>query len=287
MIWLAGRGGLLGSEVAKALAEAGLEFAGSGREVDIRDPGALAGFAAGKNLDWIVNCAAYTAVDGAEDEADLAFALNAEGPDNLARLAAGLGARILHVSTDYVFDGSGARPYREEDPVAPLGAYGRSKAAGEERVRAACPEHVILRTAWLYGRGGGDFVSALLGLLRSKGRAGVVADQVGSPTYAGDLARAIAAIAGSPAPVFGTFHYANRGEASRYEFALEIKRLGVEYGILPRDCAVEALTAREYPAKARRPAYSALSTDKIREAYGLKIPEWRESLALFLREAHI
>jgi dTDP-4-dehydrorhamnose reductase len=287
MIWLAGRGGLLGSEVAKALAEAGLEFAGSGREVDIRDPGALAGFAAGKNLDWIVNCAAYTAVDGAEDEADLAFALNAEGPDNLARLAAGLGARILHVSTDYVFDGSGARPYREEDPVAPLGAYGRSKAAGEERVRAACPEHVILRTAWLYGRGGGDFVSALLGLLRSKGRAGVVADQVGSPTYAGDLARAIAAIAGSPAPVFGIFHYANRGEASRYEFALEIKRLGVEYGILPRDCAVEALTAREYPAKARRPAYSALSTDKIREAYGLKIPEWRESLALFLREAHI
>lgn len=284
MIWLVGNKGMLGSEVAKALAEAGSEFVGSDREVDILDPGALAAFTAGRRISWIVNCAAYTAVDKAEDEPDLARALNAEGPKNLAALAAGMGARILHISTDYVFDGSGTRPYREDDQVAPSGVYGRTKAEGEELLRAACPEHVILRTAWLYGKGGSNFVRTMLRLMGSKERIGVVADQRGTPTYAVDLARAIAAIVGSATPRFGTFHYTNLGETSWYEFALEIERLGREYNILSRGCAVDALTTEQYPSKVKRPAYSVLSKDRIREAYGLEIPQWKESLALFLRE---
>jgi dTDP-4-dehydrorhamnose reductase len=284
MIWLVGNKGMLGSEVAAALTEAGFEFVGSDRDVDILDPAAIAAFAAGKGVAWIVNCAAYTAVDRAEDEAELATRLNADGPENLARLAAAIGARILHISTDYVFDGSSERPYVEDDSVAPIGAYGRGKAEGEARVRSACVEHVILRTAWLYGKGGGNFVSTMLKLMGSKDRVGVVADQRGTPTYAADLARAIAAIVGSKAPRFGTFHYSNLGETTWYGFALEIKRLGIEYGILTKDCPIDALTTEEYPTKARRPLRSLLSKEKIRKAYNLEIPDWRESLALYLRD---
>jgi dTDP-4-dehydrorhamnose reductase len=284
MIWLVGNKGMLGSEVTAALVEAGFDLVGSDREVDILDPEALAGFAEGKSLSWIVNCAAYTAVDKAEDEAALAMRINAEGPQNLALLASRVGARILHMSTDYVFDGKGARPYAEDDPVNPTGSYGRSKAEGEARVRSACPEHVILRTAWLYGKAGSNFVATMLRLMATKERVGVVADQRGTPTYAVDLAGAIAAIVGSAEPRFGTFHYTNLGETCWYEFALEIERLGLEYGILSRECPIDALTTEEYPTKAKRPAYSVLSKKKILDAYGLLIPEWKESLTLFMKE---
>lgn len=283
MVWLVGSRGMLGTEVAAALAAADLEFAGTGREVDILDPGALRAFAEGKRLSWIVNCAAYTSVDEAEDEPETAMRINAQGPGNLAALASGIGARLLHLSTDYVFDGSGSRPYLEDDAACPAGAYGRSKAEGEERVRAACPEHVILRTAWLYGAAGPNFVVAMLRLMKERERIGVVADQQGTPTSAADLARAIAAIVGSAAPAFGTFHYTDLGEATRYEFALEIKRLGLELGILDRDCRVDALAADRYPSKAKRPRYSVLSKEKIAKTYGLDIPGWKESLALFMK----
>jgi dTDP-4-dehydrorhamnose reductase len=284
MIWLVGDKGMLGSELAAALAEAGIDFVGSGREVDILDPAVLAAFTLGKDLSWIVNCVAYTSVDEAEDEVELAMRLNAEGPGNLAALASRIGACLLHVSTDYVFDGTGTRPYVEDDPVNPRCVYGRSKAEGEARVRAALAEHVILRTAWLYGKTGSNFVSIMLKLMSERERIGVVVDQRGTPTYVGDLARAIAVILGSVRPSFGSFHYANLGETCWYEFALEIKRLGLEYGILSRDCPIDALTTDQYPTKAKRPAYVVLSKDKIREAYRLQIPEWQISLALCMKE---
>jgi dTDP-4-dehydrorhamnose reductase len=274
---------MLGTEVAAALAASGLDFIGSDRDVDILDPGALAAYAEGKGLSWIVNCAAYTNVEKAEDEPEIAMRINAEGPENLAALASKLGARFLHVSTDYVFDGKASRPYLEDDPVGPTAVYGRTKAEGETRVRASCPEHVILRTAWLYGAAGPNFAATMLRLMKEKERIGVVADQRGTPTYAVDLARAIATIVGSAEPEFGTFHYTNLGETTWYEYALEIQRLGLERGILERACRVDALTTDQYPTKAKRPGYSVLSTKKIIEAYGLGIPEWRESLALFIK----
>jgi dTDP-4-dehydrorhamnose reductase len=284
LIWLIGNKGMLGSEVAKALAAAGLEHVGSDRDVDILDPAALRAFAAGKSLSWIVNCAAYTAVDKAEDELELARGLNAGGPKNLAELAAAIGARILHISTDYVFDGTGSRPYVEDDPVAPTGAYGLTKAEGEDLVRRSCAEHVILRTAWLYGKEGNNFVRTMLRLMGSKERIGVVTDQRGTPTYAVDLARAIVSIVASGSPVFGTFQYTNLGEATWYEFALEIQKLGRERGVLARDCEVDALTTAQYPSKVKRPAYSVLSKEKVRRAYDLTIPEWKDALSRFFLE---
>jgi dTDP-4-dehydrorhamnose reductase len=275
---------MLGTEAAAALSAAGLDFIGSGRELDIRDPAAIAAFARGRRLSWIVNCAAYTDVDGAEAEPEAAMRLNADGPANLAALASRIGTRILHVSTDYVFDGAAERPYLEDDPTCPINAYGRSKAAGEERVRAICAEHVILRSAWLYGIAGRNFVSKIIELLASDRPIGVVADQRGTPTSAADLAGAMAAIAGAAEPCFGTFHYTDLGEASRYEVALEIMRQGLECGLLHRDRPIRALTSMEYATSARRPAYSALSTAKIVNAYGLRIPDWKESLAIYIKD---
>jgi dTDP-4-dehydrorhamnose reductase len=282
MIWLVGNKGMLGTQLAELLSKEGLDFVGTDRELSILDLEALSAFASGKSLSWILNCAAYTAVDKAEEEDGLCRALNVDGPANLAVLANAIGARILHVSTDYVFDGSGSRPYREDDPVSPLGVYGRSKAEGEAAVRATCPEYLILRTAWLYGAHGPNFVRTMLRLMRERESVGVVADQHGSPTWAADLAEAILAILRAPEPRYGTYHFTDGGETSWHEFALEIERLGLEYGILARPCRVVALTSAEYPATAPRPAYSVLSTERIRSDYGLAIPDWRASLDRFL-----
>ena len=224
MIWLIGNKGMLGTELAGALAVSALEFAGSDREVDILDPAAIQAFAKGKKVEWIVNCAAYTAVEKAEDEVELCTRLNAHGPENIARAAGKLGAKLVHISTDYVFDGSGTRPYVEDDPVAPIGVYGRTKAEGEARLRAACTRHVIVRTAWLYGKHGPNFVHTMLRAMREKEKIGVVADQRGTPTYAADLAAAIVTIIRAPRPVFGTFHFTDLGETSWYEFAVAIQR---------------------------------------------------------------
>jgi len=273
---------MLGTELAELLASRGIGYVGTDRELDIRDPAALEAFARGRGIGWIVNCAAYTAVDKAEDEEELARSLNAAGPGNLGRLAAAIGASALHFSTDYVFDGSGSRPYREEDPLSPLGAYGRTKAEGEELLRAACPSSVILRTAWLYGRHGPNFVRTMLRLMGERERVGVVADQRGSPTWAADLALAALAVLSAPAPRFGTYHFTDAGEATWHEFALEIERLGRACGILARPCEVAPLTSAEYPAKTRRPAYSVLAKEKIRRDYGVEIPDWRASLARFI-----
>jgi dTDP-4-dehydrorhamnose reductase len=289
MIWLIGDKGMLGTDLGLALGRAGVEHVGTDREVSILDPAALAAFAAGRKIEWIVNCAAYTAVDKAEDEVEANFSINAEGPGNVAALARSIGARMLHLSTDYVFDGKGTSPYREDAPAAPVTSYGKAKAEGEARVRAACPEHAILRTAWLYGEHGPNFVYTMLRLMRAKDRIGVVADQRGSPTWSVDLAAAIVRIATSPAPRFGNYHYTDGGETNWRDFALEIRKLGREFGILARDCEVDALTTDQYPSKARRPAYSVLSKEAIARDYGAEIPDWRASLRRFVGEnaAHI
>jgi dTDP-4-dehydrorhamnose reductase len=282
MIWLIGNKGMLGTELSLLFEREGLPFVGTDREVSMLDPEALATFAAGKDFGWIVNCAAYTAVDKAEDEAELCERLNVEGPRNVARVARSIGARMLHISTDYVFDGSGSRPYREDDPLSPIGVYGRTKAAGEDAVRSACAEHIILRTAWLYGEHGNNFVFTMLRLMKERERIGVVADQRGTPTWARDLAAAMRAMVGADRPVYGTYHFTNSGETTWHEFAVEIQRLGLERGLLSRPCEIAALRTDEYPTKAQRPAYSVLSKEKIGRDYGIHPPEWRESLARFL-----
>ena len=284
MIWLIGNKGMLGTELSNLLSSRGAPFFGTDREVSILDPAALEAFAAGKGIVCIVNCAAYTAVDKAETEEDLARKLNADGPENIGRLASAIGARVVHVSTDYVFDGNGKSPYKETDPVNPASAYGRTKAEGEARLTAACPKAAIVRTAWLYGRHGPNFVSTMLRLMAEKDELGVVMDQRGSPTWAYDLAVALADLAVAEDVPSGPYHFTNDGETSWYDFAVEIQRLGRELGVLSRDCRVKPLTTAEYGSKTRRPAYSVLSKERIK-ALGIPVPGWKESLrAYFTRD---
>jgi len=287
MIWIIGNKGMLGQELSGLLTAQGIEQVGSDREVSILDPEALSGFAHevqrnGGRISAIVNCAAYTAVDKAEDEPERARALNAVGPEHIARLAQRLGARFLHISTDYVFDGKASRPYREDDPTGPTGVYGKTKEEGEKRVIAACPKAIILRTAWLYGRHGPNFVYTMLRLMRERTDLGVVADQHGTPTWAYDLAGAISTILRAEAPEPAIYHFTNKGETTWYDFACEIYRQARALGLLDHDVTIRPLTTDQYPTKARRPAYSVLSKEKIKRTFGLSIPDWRDSLMKFL-----
>ena len=283
MIWLVGAKGMLGTDLALALSSCGLNWVGTDRDLDIRDPGLLRRFASGKAFRWIVNCAAYTAVDKAESEPARAAELNVEGPQNLARLANALGARLLHLSTDYVFSGDATRPYREEDPILPRSVYGHTKAEGEAKVRESLPRAVIVRTAWLFGEHGSNFIYTMLRLMRQKDQLGVVTDQIGSPTWTVDLAAAIIRILQASEPKYGTYHFTCAGETSWYEFAKEILRLGRECGIVDKDCTIRAISSAEYPAVAKRPSYSVLSKEKIIRDYGVAVPDWRKSIEQFLK----
>ncbi|MFP4447028.1 MAG: SDR family oxidoreductase, partial [Desulfosudaceae bacterium] len=181
MIWLVGSRGMLGTEVDSLLQQRRLPYLASGKEVDITDPDQLRRFASGRDFSWIINCSAYTAVDQAEDEPEAAFAINADGPGRLAALAREKNARLVHISTDYVFDGTKTEDYRESDPPSPIGVYGRSKYQGEVNIINTHPAHIIVRTAWLYGRSGPSFVATMLRLFRERAEVGVVNDQYGSP----------------------------------------------------------------------------------------------------------
>jgi len=283
MIWLVGRSGMLGAELAEALNCHRLAWVGSGRDIDIRDPEALSAFAASREIDWIINCAAYTAVDKAECENELVFSLNVEGPKNLACLASQIGARLIHISTDYVFSGMAHLPYDEMHDREPIGVYGRTKADGEIVVRELCAESVIVRTAWLYGKFGPNFVYTMLRLMRNRYTIDVVADQKSTPTWTFDLAEAIVKIVSAPRTQFGIYHFTDGGEASWFEFALEIYRLGrMNDNILHRECEIRPIASSAYPTVVKRPRYSVLSKDRIVKDYKLTIPEWRDSLFLFL-----
>ena len=288
MIWIVGNRGMLGTELTRYIEAQGMPVLGTDRELSILEPEALSAFVQDKPITWIVNCAAYTAVDKAEDEEALAFRLNAEGPENLSRLAHRIGARLLHISTDYVFSGIAnsendvPRPYREDDPTGPTGAYGRSKEEGERRVLSTNPASIIVRTAWLYGAHGPNFVFTMLRLMKERDLISVVADQRGSPTWARDLSAAIYQLITKSEVPAGTYHFTNDGECSWFDFALAIRDEARALGLLQKECAVQPITTEQYPTKARRPAYSVLSKDKIK-ALGIPVPGWRESLVQFLK----
>ena len=284
MIWIVGNKGMLGTELSQLISSADIPFTGSDREVDILDQEAMRRFSNEHRVDAIVNCAAYTAVDRAEDEPDICMRLNAEGPANLARIARTMGARFVHLSTDYVFSGNGATPYREHDPVDPQGAYGKSKAEGESRILAENPEALIVRTAWLYGKAGVNFVYTMLKLMRSREKIGVVADQAGTPTWTKDLAEAILKILRASSAAPGIYHYSGAGATSWFLFAKAIQAEGMKAGILTTPCEVVPLTTDQYPTKARRPAYSVLSKEKIIKEFELEIPEWETSLSRFITD---
>lgn len=245
--------------------------------------------------DVIVNAAAYTAVDKAEQDQDAAYAINAKAPGILAEEAAKLGAGLLHYSTDYVFPGNATAPYRETDATGPQGVYGASKLAGEQAIAASGAAHYILRTAWVYGNRGHNFLLTMLRLLRERDRLCVVNDQFGAPTWSRMIAEATALLIArsldangrfAPGGKGGTYHLSCAGQASWFEFAQAIREAGIRRGLLPEACArIEGIPSSEYPTPAKRPAYSVLDNSKLAEGFGLRMPDWQETLALCLADA--
>lgn len=286
MIWVIGYKGMLGSEICRQLAENNIQFVRTDVDVDITDFKALLEFARDWSVKWIINCAAYTAVDKAETDIELAKKLNEDGPANIARVADIMGARLIHISTDYVFDGTGDTPRTEDMPVAPIGVYGVTKAAGEKAVMDNCKDYFILRTAWLYGWAGKNFVYTMIRAMNTHDAVKVVNDQKGTPTFAGDLTKVILEIIsrGNMTP-YGIYHVTDIGEITWWDFTNEIKKQGIETGWINetgKNCVVNPCTTDEYPTPAKRPAYSVLSKDKIQKALNINLPDWKESLRVFL-----
>ena len=276
---MTGRVGQLGRELVAALSGVGEVHATCSSELDLADLDALSAVTRRASPQVIVNAAAYTAVDKAESEPALAFRVNAEAVGVLAEEAKRLGALLVHFSTDYVFDGTKQTPYIETDAVNSLSVYGRSKAAGEQAVRASGCRHSILRTGWLYSAQGSNFPLTILRKARQLPKLRVVADQRGAPTWARDLAQLTAALLSSPEQPQGTFHAAAAGETSWHQYAVEILRLA---GVAT---PVEAISSADYPAAARRPAYSVLDSSLLARVARLRIDDWRARLAAFMAHA--
>jgi len=287
MIWLIGSKGMLGTEIALLLEKNNLSFIGTDLEVDIADSAALGDFAekqtqSGSGIAWIINCAAYTAVDKAEDNVEICRRLNTLGAGNIALCAKSIGAKLIHISTDYVFNGRGDRPYTEEDITDPTGVYGLTKRDGELAVLQNNPNSYIIRTAWLYGKHGNNFVHTMLRLMNEKDEIKVVNDQRGSPTWTHDLASVVLNIIGKDIP-FGIYHFTNDGNITWFDFAKEIYRLGREHGRITKECTVKPCTSAEFPAKVKRPEYSVLDKSKIKAALGINIPVWNSRLNEFFK----
>ena len=249
-------------------------------ELDVTDAGAVLRAAEQTRAEAIVNCAAYTNVERAEEDEATADRLNRLAPANLAAAAAATGATLIHISTDYVFDGTAHTPYTEQAPTAPLGIYGRTKLAGEQAVEASGCSYLILRTAWLYSAFGNNFLKTMLRLTAERESLNVVFDQIGTPTYAGDLALGIfSVIEGQQFRGHeGLYHFSNEGVSSWYDFAVEIAAAAGH-----DNCRIEPCHTAEYPSKAPRPAYSVLDKSKFKTTFGIEIPHWRESMLYCLK----
>jgi dTDP-4-dehydrorhamnose reductase len=280
---------MLGTAVRAELQRLGLEYVTTASRVDITDQAAIADHAGQHPFSAIVNCAAYTRVDDAEADQDRAMAVNGLGPANLARAAAQIGAHLVHFSTDYVFDGRADRPYTESDACAPLNVYGRSKLAGEQAVLGLTASldarrAYVIRTSWLYGHAGKNFVSTMLGLMQTHQKLRVVGDQLGRPTYCPDLAAAALALLSQPArAASGLYHFANTGATSWHGFASEILRQARELGFPVVTTEIEPVSSETYPRPARRPNYGILSTSRIERVLGTAPRAWQDALMDYLK----
>ena len=301
---------MLGAEFSRLLQKNKIQFAGTSSEVDARDYKTLKAFAekcerdnyllAHKNggtgrVQWIVNCSAYTAVEKAQSDKEAAQALNVDAPRNIARVAREIGAKLIHVSTDYVFDGKANSPYQESGAKSPLGVYGQTKSDGEDEIQKAMTQYFIFRTSWLYGFDRPNFVYTMAKLMNSKEEIKVVNDQRGSPTFTADLAEAILTtiknvdkagtdIFSKEGVPYGVYHFTDEGETTWFDFAVEIQRFLNKRKLLSNDCRVLPCSTAEYGAKVERPAYSVLSKEKIKAALKIKIPKWQDSLERFIKD---
>lgn len=270
-IWITGGDGQLGHELRLISDQIGACTFTSSSQIDITDIDAVESFWQNGRFDICINTAAYTAVDKAESEPQKAMLVNGIAPKRLADVAQMYSAALIHISTDYVFDGACTGMKRETDRTAPLNQYGMSKLTGENQMLAFCEKATVIRTSWIYGRQGKNFVKTMLRLAQTQPKLRVVADQIGSPTSARTLAQAIAAVVDNPA--YGLFHYANQGAVSWFDFAKAIFEMA---HLNPK---TEPVSSHEFPTPAKRPAYSVLDSQKFADTFGVEIPYWRESLA--------
>lgn len=278
-IWVTGAEGMLGSALMQSCLRRGLDAVGTTRrEADISSPDHLSAAAGQIKPTHIINCAAYTDVDGAEKDPDSAHAINAQGAENIALAARTCSSRLIHISTDYVFNGTGSQPYREDDPCAPANQYGKSKWEGEKKVLAAAPDACIIRTSWLFGSKGRNLISSLMNWFQQKEEVQVVFDQRGRPTYCHDLASATIALLNAS----GVFHFANDGERSRYQIALDLLQAAKERGMQLRCQRVLPVPSAKFPTPAPRPSYSVLDTGKFYHFTNIKPRLWGEVLNDYL-----
>lgn len=284
-ILVTGSNGQLGNEIRRISAnhENNFRFFFTDvAELDITDLKAVDSFIKENNIKYIINCAAYTAVDKAEDDVDLCYKINRDAVANLGLAATNNNAKVIHISTDYVYDGTANKPYVETDTVNPQSVYGKSKQEGEAELLKSCADSIIIRTAWLYSIFGNNFVKTMIKLGKEHETLNVVADQRGTPTYGTDLAKTIVKILDfSEANGFkpGIYHYSNEGATTWYDFTLAIHK---EAGI--NTCKVNPITTEQYPVKATRPKYSVLDKSKIKSTFNLTIPKWEESLNNCIKE---
>ena len=281
-VLLTGAGGQLGQAIESFVKNRNLPFRffyADSAKLDITNRDAVFHFVEENSIEFIINGAGYTAVDKAEEEPEIADSINHKGAEHLAQAAAEFGARLIHISTDYVFDGTAEVPYRETDLVNPVSVYGLSKLRGEQAIKKFAKDWIIIRTAWMFSEFGNNFVKTMIRLMSERSELNVVNDQRGTPTYAVDLAEMILLIMDEPEWKSGIYHFTNSGETTWYDFALKIRELkGLE------GCKVNPVTSAEYVTAARRPAYSVLDKSKIESAFGVVIPEWEEALERCLRK---
>ena len=294
---LFGANGQVGHELRRSLAALGEVIVttrsgqcGDGMRCEIADfdmPDALPALIARIAPDIVVNAAAYTAVDRAESDRDAAFRANAEAPQRIAEACAARDALLVHYSTDYVFDGTGMRPYREDDATSPLGVYGESKLAGEDAIRASGARHMIFRTAWVYASHGKNFMRTMLRLAAERDELRVVADQIGTPTSAALIADVTASLLARPSERSGVWHLTAAGETTWHGFAKAIVAAAHTRGLIARVPRVLPISTAEYPTPAKRPAYSVLDTSRLRQEFDVCLPQWQQALAMIVDDLHL
>jgi len=282
MIWLIGCKGLLGNELSLLFNKHNLQFYSTDSEVDITNLTNLNNYINNKSIKFIINCAAYTAVEKAEDEPEICRLINTLGVSNISICSKYLNAKLLHISTDYVFDGKNNIPYRENDDTNPISIYGITKRDGEIALIKKNTNSYIIRTSWMYGKHGNNFVTTMINLMNKNSQIKVVSDQYGSPTWSYNLANIILNIYKTQIP-YGVYHYSNEGYITWYDFAKEIYKYGKEYGIINNNCSIFPCSTNEYPSKVNRPLFSVLDNSKIKTALDISIPAWNESLSEYFK----
>ena len=282
-IWVIGKNGMLAKDILKVFDKNNISYFSTGREIDITNIDDLNNYIKNKNIDIVINCAAYTKVDLAEDEPEICAKINGFGVKNISEICENKNLKLIHFSTDYVFDGTSNKPYKESDTTNPINVYGRSKLEGE-KYALSLNKSLIIRISWLYGINGNNFVYTMLNLMKNKDSIKVVNDQYGSPTNTLDISNLILHIIKDIKDFnFGIYHYTNEGNISWFDFANSIYDLAKKNNILNKDCIVEPCNSKEYKTKAKRPKFSVLSKDKIKNDYKINLIDYKESLNSFLK----